>query len=146
MSFSAGKQIYNGASGLLRSKIGLLLFRFPISLHTGWLFAATLLNLNAWAVASKLSIAQQISCAYASTVAAVAVASGLAYTSGDPWIALTGAWAISAVAYQTEKDVAWPSTPESKAGLVSAELLARNVLLGAAVMSALKGAGKFISV
>ena len=146
MSFSAGKTIYSGSTGLLLKKGGLMLLRFPISLHTGWLFAATLLNLNAWAVANKLSIPNQIVCAYASTAAAVVITSGLSLRSGDPWIALTGAWAISAVAYQTRRDAAWPSTAASKEGLAGTEVLARNVLVAVAAVSALKEIGKYVKL
>lgn len=48
------------------AKLQLFVLRFPITLHTGWLTAASLLNLNSWAAVSKLSVGSQATVAFAS--------------------------------------------------------------------------------
>mmetsp|Transcript_1117 Transcript_1117/g.1819 ORF Transcript_1117/g.1819 Transcript_1117/m.1819 type:complete len:328 (+) Transcript_1117:145-1128(+) len=88
------------------SKIKLLLLRFPFALHTGWLAAASLLNLNAWISVSKYSMDQQITTAFLSAYLGAAVGAGLSIRSGDPLIALTVAWALAALSDRTAQKVA----------------------------------------
>jgi len=93
-----------------------------------WLAAATVLNLNAWMSVSNASTAVQVPVAYLSGLIAFVVGGcrlpfysshdqiiRMKYTvyhvitplpvmtvfSGDPWIALTAAWALSAVRSRT---------------------------------------------
>lgn len=82
-------------------KFGLLLCRFPLALHAAWLAAATVLNLNAWISVSNASTAFQVPVAYLSGLIAFAVGGLMTVFSGDPWIALTAAWALSAVRSRT---------------------------------------------
>ena len=83
------------------AKAVLCALRFPLSLHGAWLCAACLLNLNGWAARSKLGMGTQVSLAYATAYAASAVGAALSLWRGDPFLALTIAWALKAVAAQT---------------------------------------------
>ncbi len=71
------------ATGVVFSwpKITAMLIRWPVSLHAGWLAAATLLNLNAWANVSKCSLSTQISLAFASAYLGFALAAAYAFKS-----------------------------------------------------------------
>eukprot|EP01041_Mallomonas_annulata_P012429 gene12429-26142_t len=84
------------------SQIGLWLMRAPISLHTGWLTAAALLNLNGYAAVSNISMGKQVALALASAYVAAAAGGILSVWTQDPLLALTVAWALTAVAYQTK--------------------------------------------
>ena len=68
------------------SRTALFFLRFPLALHSAWLAAASLLNLNGWAAVSALSLHRQYAFAMAS--AYIAAALGTAYTlfSGDGFI------------------------------------------------------------
>jgi hypothetical protein len=79
-------------------KLGLALLRFPIALHTGWLCAATLLNVNGWAAVSHISTGRQIALAFGSSYGAALLGAWLSYASEDPFLALTVAWAMRALA------------------------------------------------
>lgn len=83
------------------SRVALLLLRFPIALHTGWLAAAALLNLNGWVAVSNVSLDKQLAIATASAYLATAL--GFAYTlySGDSFVGFTVAWALAALADKT---------------------------------------------
>jgi len=94
------------SSTSLWKKCGLLLFRFPVALHAGWLCAACLLNLNGWAARSKLEMGTQVALAMASTYVATALAAVLTFVRGDPFLALTVAWALKAVSLQTRSQSA----------------------------------------
>jgi len=87
----------------LWKKIGLLLVRWPISLHASWLTAASLLNLNAWAAVSNISMGDQVAIGFFSSYFATIAGSILSYKLGDPFIALTVAWALAALSAQTKK-------------------------------------------
>lgn len=82
-------------------KAGLLLFRLPLSLHGSWLCAACLLNLNSWAARVKLPMHTQVAMAMSSAFGAAGLGAALTLSRGDPFIALTFAWALSAVGAQT---------------------------------------------
>jgi hypothetical protein len=94
------------SSPSLWKKGGLLLFRFPVALHAGWLCAACLLNLNGWAARSKLEMGTQVALAMASAYVATALAALLTFLRGDPFLALTVAWALKAVSVQTRSQSA----------------------------------------
>lgn len=81
----------------------LLLMRFPLALHTGWLSAASLLNFNTWIAASFRSMDTQIAIAFVSIYAACIVGGTLTAFSKDPFIAFTIAWALAALADRTAK-------------------------------------------
>ena len=85
------------------SRLPLLLIRFPFALHTGWLAAATLLNLNGWIVLADQSLPMQISIAYLSAYIGAAVGAALSIRSGDPFLGLTVAWALLAVSVRTDQ-------------------------------------------
>ena len=87
------------------SRLPLLLIRFPFALHTGWLAAATLLNLNGWSVLSDQSLPVQISIAYMSAYIGAAVGVALSIRSGDPFLGLTVAWALLAVSVRTNQKI-----------------------------------------
>eukprot|EP01036_Dinobryon_divergens_P028665 gene28665-37647_t len=94
-------------------KLGLYLFRFPFSLHATWLAAATLLNLNAWAAVQRLPTSWQADAAYLSGLLAFLVSAGVTAWSGDPFVALTAAWALTAVKGRTRnKEIS--TTTDSK--------------------------------
>lgn len=84
----------------------LLLMRFPLALHTGWLSAATLLNFNAWVSVSKALLRTQVSTAFLSAYIGAAVGIVLAVKTQDPFLALTVAWALAAVSSRTYEKVA----------------------------------------
>jgi hypothetical protein len=97
--------------------VGLILIRTPLSLHTGWLSAATLLNLNSWFAVSKVSLTNQLSIATASSYGAVLLGSYLVISRRDPFIGLTFAWALAALADKTKKE------PEVEIALIANESL-----------------------
>jgi len=66
-------------------RLGLLLARFPISLHATWLTAASLLNLNGWAAVSEFSLGTQIALAQVSSYLA-------AFFGTDLLLYLSGLW------------------------------------------------------
>lgn len=78
-----------------------ILFRLPISLHAGWLSAATLLNLNGWLSYKQYSQPFQVSFAFASVYIAGFLGTLLSLKFKDPFYALTVAWASAALSYQT---------------------------------------------
>jgi hypothetical protein len=64
----------------------LALLRFPLALHATWLTAASLLNLNAWAVISAISLPKQLALANASAYAAALLGATYSLRSGDPFV------------------------------------------------------------
>ena len=70
--------------------LSLLLVRFPLALHMGWLSAATLLNFNAWVSVSRCTLSTQVSAAYLSAYLAAVVGVSRSVNTRDPFIALTG--------------------------------------------------------
>ena len=115
------------------SKFGLYALRFPIALHTGWLAAATLLNFNGWAAVSKLALSSQVSIAFNSSYIAFIAGCVAAVRQQDPFLALTVAWALKAVAYQTKTDPQVKLQAETIQSLASTENSLANALIGAAV-------------
>jgi hypothetical protein len=81
----------------------LALFRIPLSLHAGWLCAATLLNLNGWLTYTGAPIPTQISLVFASVYVATILGSVLSSAFKDPFLAFTVAWAVAGLAYQARK-------------------------------------------
>ena len=86
----------------LWKKLVLLIVRFPVSLHASWLTAASLLNLNAWSAVSNVSMGDQVAIGFFSAYFASIAGAFLSYKRGDPFIALTVAWALAALAAQTK--------------------------------------------
>lgn len=97
--FTDSIDVVNGfwSNGVSRAA---MLARFPLALHTGWLAAASLLNLNGWA-AKTSGLGTQIAAAFSSSFLAAAVSSALAIASGDGFISATAAWALAALSYRT---------------------------------------------
>lgn len=101
------------------SRMTTFFIRLPISLHLTWLSAATLLNLNGWAARVQVSIANQLLLANASAVLGFLLGAGYAMLSRDSaigktvhtnsaalrlnelFLALTMAWALTALADKT---------------------------------------------
>lgn len=81
----------------------LALFRIPLSLHAGWLCAATLLNLNGWLTYAGAPLPSQISLVFASVYFASVLGSVLSSAFKDPFLAFTFAWAVAGLAYQARK-------------------------------------------
>eukprot|EP00193_Tetraselmis_chui_P017984 CAMPEP_0177777698 /NCGR_PEP_ID=MMETSP0491_2-20121128/15526_1 /TAXON_ID=63592 /ORGANISM="Tetraselmis chuii, Strain PLY429" /LENGTH=338 /DNA_ID=CAMNT_0019296855 /DNA_START=77 /DNA_END=1093 /DNA_ORIENTATION=+ len=69
----------------------------PLSLHFGWITAASVVSLNSLA-ALTLSLPAQLATAFASVVGSAVVGTGVTVVTGDPLYALTLAWALSGVA------------------------------------------------
>ena len=82
---------------LNKDKIMLLLCRLPLSLHTAWLSAATLLNLNAWLAVTGSRASEQLALAFLSAFAAAALGTVTSIYNQDPLIAFTIAWALTAL-------------------------------------------------
>jgi hypothetical protein len=83
----------------------LRLVRLPFALHTGWLAAATLLTMNAWAAVSNLSMGAQIAVAFLSAYAAAGAGAALTLRTRDATLAFTVAWALAAVSSRTQRKV-----------------------------------------
>jgi len=96
----------NDSTGSTWTKLGLIMLRFPISLHASWLCAAALLNFNGWFARAKVPMSRQVALAGASAYLASGLAAVLTLMRGDPFLALTVAWALKAVAVQTTSDSA----------------------------------------
>ena len=84
-------------------KYWLYIIRFPLSLHMAWLTAATLLNVNAWASVSKVALSSQVTLATACAYGATLLGCFLSWKLYDPFIGLTVAWALAALADRTGK-------------------------------------------
>lgn len=88
--------------GFNYDKIVLLLLRFPFSLHTGWLAAATLLNLNGWVSVTQQPMKIQIIVAFLSSYLGAIIGGILSYYTKDPFIGFTVAWALIALSTRTK--------------------------------------------
>jgi len=102
--FGAHRELSQSLSSAntLTSKIVLALIRFPISLHAAWLTAASLLNLNGWAAVSNVSPSDQLAIANASAFTAGLFGAVYTLYTKDPFVGLTFAWALSALADKTK--------------------------------------------
>jgi hypothetical protein len=130
------KAILPGPAMSVWEKTSLILMRSPISLHAGWLCAATLLNLNGWAAVSKLTLGTQVAIGFASAYIAAIVGAYVSVTRGDPLVALTVAWALAALASQTRTQSQVKDLPASTAEALSVtEKFLSNVLVGTAVVA-----------
>ena len=85
-----------GAAGLRGCANALV--RWPVTLHFGWVVAASLVNGNNWLARSGSALSVREAAAYASVAAAVAVAAYVTATTRDPVFAAVIAWALAAVA------------------------------------------------
>lgn len=70
----------------------------PVAMHFGWITAAAVVSANSFAQVARWAPSTKLSFAFVSVWLAVATAAGVSITTGDPVIALTVAWALSAVA------------------------------------------------
>jgi len=118
-----------------KERIGLILMRFPLALHTGWLAAASLLNLNGWAVLANTTPRFQTNVAFLSAILGSIVGGVLSVRSGDGWIALTVAWALQALANRTSRRIIPQISLNTKNQLSSLEGLLSKVLMVVAVIS-----------
>jgi hypothetical protein len=83
-------------------KLVLLALRFPISLHSTWLVAASLVNFNSWIAFQKTALSSQVSWAYASLYVAVMAGVVITILNADPFIALTLSWALLGISCETK--------------------------------------------
>lgn len=113
--------------------------RFPISLHLGWLMAASLLNLNILIGTLEAHVCVQVSCAFVSIILSLVAGCLWTLVRNDPVIALTLAWAVNAIAVRTRG---------SKGGLVASRTKDTLWLTEVGVVSMLSCVGvvEFISM
>ncbi|KAJ1411401.1 hypothetical protein B484DRAFT_183357 [Ochromonadaceae sp. CCMP2298] len=121
------------------AKWRLLLLRLPLALHTGWLSAASLLNLNAWMSVSRFPLDRQITTAFLSAYLGAALGAGLSVRSGDPFIAFTVAWALAALADRTLQKV--KETPALVSADTQSALAMTEKMLSYALVAVGMGAG-----
>lgn len=88
----------------IKSKVVLMLLRFPISLHASWLTAASLLNFNGWAAITAVSFEKMLALATFSAYAAAALGGYLTLNTRDAGIGFTFAWALMALADKTSNN------------------------------------------
>lgn len=81
----------------------LYLLRFPFALHTAWLACAALLNFNALLAVNQFSRSVQVAAAFFSAYGGAALGAALTLRTGDPMLALTVAWALSALSDRTHQ-------------------------------------------
>jgi hypothetical protein len=115
------------------TQLGLLALRVPIALHSGWMCAATLLNINSWAAVSKIPMSQQVALAMASSYVGSGLGLYLSVRQRDPFIALTVSWALAAVAYETEFNNPIKLATETREALYLTENLLAKGLVAVAV-------------
>lgn len=107
----------------------LRLARVPFALHTAWLVAASLLNLNAWVAVSSVSPRVQVAMAFLSAFAAGGLGAALALRTRDPLLALTAAWALTALGVRTQRKVdAAVAMGRAQGEPVGGEVAAQRVL------------------
>jgi len=106
-----------------RSRVLFMLLRLPIALHCAWLLAASLLNFNGFITLSKrFTLQSQVNISLMSSLVASIAGASLSYRTGDPFIALTVAWALAAISAQSKninKNKIIDITPKSRELLVS---------------------------
>jgi hypothetical protein len=81
----------------------LKLVRVPFALHTAWLAAATLANLNAWLAMSNVTTGLQDALAFLSASAAGFAGAAMALRTRDPVPAVTVAWALAALGWRSQR-------------------------------------------
>ena len=108
----------------------------PLSLHFGWITAATVLSLNSFVAVAGASPRTKITTARASAWVSLAAGATVTVTSGDPVYALTLAWALAAVAADGGKS-ATETIDESRLANVSrdAARAARSLVAVAALVA-----------
>jgi hypothetical protein len=79
-------------------RLGNVLVRWPVTLHYGWITAATLVNTNNWISRTSGSLRVKEATAHASVLAAVCVAACVSKVTADPIFSGVIAWALAAVA------------------------------------------------
>jgi hypothetical protein len=90
----------------------------PLSLHFGWITAATVLSLNSFVAVAGASPRTKIATARASAWGSLAAGAAVTVTTGDPVYALTLAWALAAVAADGGKS-ARDAVDESRLATIS---------------------------
>lgn len=131
-----------GAHGQLRAAVhavplsAYFCCHLPLSLHFGWITAATVLSLNSFVAVAGASPRTKITTARASAWASLAAGATVTVTSGDPVYALTLAWALAAVAADGGKS-ATETIDESRLANVSrdAARAARSLVAVAALVA-----------
>lgn len=67
-------------------RTALYLLRFPLALHSAWLAAASLLNLNGWVAVGGLGLHRQLAFAVASAYVAAVFGAAYSLVSGDSFV------------------------------------------------------------
>lgn len=81
----------------------LYLLRFPFALHAAWVACATLLNFNVLLAVDNYSRSVQVAAAFFSAYGGAALGIALTLRTRDPFLALTVAWALSALSDRTHQ-------------------------------------------
>ena len=95
---------------------GNVLVRWPLTLHFGWITAASLVNFNNWLARVGRSLRTKEIAAHGSVLVALAAATYVSLSTADPIFAVVIAWALVAVAVDGGK---------AARGLVSDDVLDR---------------------
>jgi hypothetical protein len=96
--------------------------------------------LNGWAARSKLEMGTQVALAMASAYVATGLAALLTFSRGDPFLALTVAWALKAVSVQTRSQSAAETLNlpiVAKEALAQTEGFFSSLLIGVAAVAPL---------
>ena len=102
----------------------------PVSIHAGWVAAASLVNVNLCFVAAEASKAAQVAAAFASAYGALVPAALLCATRGDAPFAAATAWALVAVGVEVARS---PSAADDTA--VARAALRQTAFVLAAVLA-----------
>jgi hypothetical protein len=118
-----------------RTSADYALSALPFALHTGWLVAATLVNVNLAAVANKASPETQMTLAWGSEISAAVISTSLSVYFYEPTFIFVGAWALKAIsAFEAPELFAKQFPPADR---VSLRVFAKNT----SYMLAALGAG-----
>eukprot|EP01038_Epipyxis_sp_PR26KG_P014095 gene14095-18914_t len=119
-------------------RLRLLLIRLPFSIHSGWLAAASLLNLNGWVTLSNFSLGFQTAVAFASCYIATAFGGFLTIKTGDPMIGLTIAWALAALAQRTTTRTQKMISVDTQQALAITQNILSKAMIGNSIIIASK--------
>jgi benzodiazapine receptor len=118
--------------------IAYVLGSLPFAMHTGWLVAAALVNININAVHMGASPSFQLNLAWVSEFLAGVCSAALAVYYKDPTFAFVGAWALTAISrFDAPESLAKQFQPQARASLRSFATYAAGALcvLGAGLVA-----------
>jgi len=116
-----------GSAAMAADPSDLSYFLLPITIHFGWISAATLVNLNG-SLASDESASPRslIALGHSSALAATALGVGMTVSGADPAYGLTLAWALAACADGMSKRIPSQSAEEEET-LAKAAIVQKNL-------------------